>query len=70
LPRAERLNLIARRQLEDIGKASGDRFVSERADIIRAAKALLDDLDLDEETDIFAVMEVASFLAGDNVEGS
>lgn len=69
MSRADELNKIARRQLDSIGTASGLRYVAERADIVRQAKALIDDLELEDEIDIYAVLEVAGFLAGDKVEG-
>lgn len=69
MSRRKQLDKIARRHLDQVGEASGFKYVAERADIVRAAKALADDLDI-EDLDVFALIELASFLAGDSVEGS
>lgn len=64
MSKRKQLNKAAQRHLEHIGEASGFKYVAERADIIRTAKALADDLEI-EELDIFALIELAAFLAGD-----
>lgn len=69
MSRRKQLDKIARRHLEQVGEASGFKYVAERADVVRSAKALADDLGI-EDLDVFALIELASFLAGDNVEGS
>lgn len=66
--RKPRLDKKTRRILEQTGEASGFKYVADRADIIRAAKALSDELDLEDSTDIYAVLDVARFLAGDHQE--
>lgn len=71
MSRRDQLNAIARRQVDSVGSASGMRYVAERMDIIKAAKGLLKELELDEdgEYDIMDILSVAEFLAGDRVEG-
>ena len=69
MSRRDRLNLVARRQLESLGRASGDRYVADRADIFRSSKALLEELDF-EDLDVHDVLAVAEFLAGDTAAGS
>lgn len=64
--RKPRLDKKTRRHLEQVGEASGFKYVAERADIVRAAKALADDLEI-EDLDIFALIELSAFLAGDRV---
>ena len=49
-------------------QAGHSRGYADRADIIRSAKALTDELDLEDDTDIYAVLDVARFLAGDHQE--
>lgn len=68
MSRRDQLNSIARRQLENLGQASGMRYVAERLDILKAAKAFLDENDF-EDYDIMDVLTTAEFLAGDRVEG-
>lgn len=70
MSRAKQLNLIARRQLEAIGQASGLQYVADRGDILRGAKALISELEAGDAEDIYDVLAVASFLAGDSTEGS
>lgn len=67
MSRREELNKIARRQIETIGRASGDRYVADRQDILRAAQALIKELEAGDAEDIYDVLAVASFLAGDEV---
>lgn len=67
--RKAQLDKIARRYLERVGRESGLAYVADRADIVRAAKALADDLEC-EDLDVFALVELAGFLAGDTVESS
>lgn len=62
--RKKELEKRARRLLEKVGEESGFRYVAERADIVRAAKALADDLEI-ENLDVFALIELSGFLAGD-----
>lgn len=57
---------MARRQIEQVGQASGRAFVADRADIYRAAQALVADLGF-EEADIHEILSVAEFLAGDTI---
>lgn len=66
--RKPKIDKKTRRVLDQIGEASGFRYVADRADIIRAAKALADELELEDDTDIYAVLDVARFLAGDKQE--
>lgn len=66
--RKPRLDKKTRRILEQTGAASGFRYVADRADIIRTAKALADELEFEDDTDIYAVLDVARFLAGDSTE--
>ena len=66
--RKPRLDKKTRRLLDQTGKASGFRYVADRADIIRTAKALADELEFEDDTDIYAVLDVARFLAGDSTE--
>lgn len=68
LSRRDQLNKIARRQIEDIGRASGDRYVADRQDILRGAQALIKELEAGDAEDIYDVLAVAVFLAGDNGE--
>ena len=67
--RKTKVDKKTRRHLEQVGEASGFKYVADRVDIMRAAKALADELKV-EDLDVFALIELASFLAGDNVEGS
>lgn len=69
MSRADELNKIARRQLDSIGRASGLVYAAERADLVRQARSLIRELDLEDEVDVYAVLEVAGFLAGDRTEG-
>lgn len=73
MSRREQIEKQARKTLREIekigGGSSGLRYIAERADIIRAAYSLAADLDV-EELDVFALIELARFLAGDTVEGS
>lgn len=64
--RKKELEKRARRLLESVGEESGFKYVAERAEIVRAAKALADDLEI-EDLDIFALIELSGFLAGDRV---
>ena len=66
--RKPKIDKKTRRVLEKTGEASGFRYVADRADIIRAAKARSDELDHEDDTDIYAVLDVARFLAGDHQE--
>lgn len=61
--RKPKIDKKTRRVLEQTGEASGFRFV---ADVIRAAKALSDELDLEDDT--YAVLDPARNLAGDHQE--
>lgn len=67
--RKPKIDKKTRRHLEQAGEASGFKYVAERAEIVRDAKALADDLGL-EDLDVFALIELASFLAGDTVEST
>ena len=67
MSRREELNKIARRQVENIGRASGDRYVADRQDILRGAQALIKELEAGDPEDIYDVLAVATFLAGDEV---
>lgn len=66
--RKPKIDKKTRRVLDQVGEASGFRYVADRADIIRTAKALADELELEDDTDIYAVLDVARFLAGDKQE--
>lgn len=66
--RKPKIDKKTRRVLDQTGEASGFKYVADRADIVRAAKALSDELDLEEDTDIYAVLDLARFLAGDHQE--
>lgn len=66
MSRREQLNLIARRQLDTLGLASGLRYVADRGDILRGAQALIKELEAGDPEDIYDVLAVASFLAGDS----
>lgn len=66
--RKPKIDKKTRRILEQTGEASGFRYVADRADVVRAAKALSDELDLEDDTDIYAVLDLARFLAGDHQE--
>ena len=66
--RKPKIDKKTRRVLDQVGEASGFRYVADRADIIRTAKALADELGLEDDTDIYAVLDVARFLAGDKQE--
>ena len=68
LSRRERLNLIARRQIDAIGRSSGLAYVAGRRDILDSAKAWVEENG--DEYDIMDVLAVAEFLAGDRVEGT
>lgn len=57
-----RLNLIARRQLEQ--GAAGPRYVAERMEILNSASGWLEEHG-HEEPDIMDILSVAEFLAGD-----
>lgn len=65
MSRRDRLNLLARRQLESLGRASGDRYVADRQDIIRSAQSLIKEIEAGDPEDIYDILAVASFLAGD-----
>jgi hypothetical protein len=65
LSRRDRLNVIARRQLESLGRASGDRYVADRQDILRGAQALIKELEAGDAEDVYDILAVAAFLAGD-----
>lgn len=65
--RKPKLDKKTRRHLDQVGEGSGFKYVAERADIVRAAKALADDLEI-EDLDVFALIELSSFLAGDHQE--
>jgi hypothetical protein len=46
-------------------------YVAQRIDLLKIAKATIGELEYDEDAmDIFGLVQVASFLAGDQVEGS
>lgn len=64
----ERLNKIARRQVDSVGRASGMRYVADRGDIIRAAQSLMKEIESGDAEDIYDVLAVAGFLAGDRLE--
>lgn len=66
--RKPKIDKKTRRVLDQTGEATGFKYVADRADIVRAAKALSDELDLEEDTDIYAVLDLARFLAGDHQE--
>lgn len=66
--RKTKIDKKTRRILEQTGEASGFRYVADRGDIVRAAKALADELEI-EDLDVFALIELASFLAGEHAEG-
>lgn len=66
--RKPKVDKKTRRVLDQVGEASGFRYVADRADIVRTAKALADELELEDDTDIYAVLDVARFLAGDKQE--
>lgn len=68
MSRRDQLNLVARRQVENIGKASGDAYVADRGDILRGAQALIKELEAGDAEDIYDVLAVARFLAGDQLE--
>lgn len=68
MSRRERLNLIARRQIDAIGRSSGLAYVAGRRDILDSAKAWVEENG--DEYDIMDVLAVAEFLAGDRVEGT
>lgn len=68
MSRREQLNLVARRQLESLGRASGDRYVADRGDILRGAQSLIKELEAGDAEDIYDVLAVARFLAGDQLE--
>lgn len=65
--RKPRLDKKTRQELARISPGLQD--IAERADIVRAAKALADDLEI-EDLDVFALIELSAFLAGDGVEES
>lgn len=62
--RKSRMSKKTRRELDKVGSASGFAYIADRADIVRAAKALSEELEL-EDADTFSLIELASFLAGD-----
>lgn len=66
MSKPRKLDKKTRRLLSQTGEASGFRYIADRADIVRAAKALADDLEI-EDMDIFALIELSGFLAGDRV---
>ena len=66
MSKRDRLSKVARRQIEQVGQASGHAFVAERADVYRAAHALLEDLGF--EPDVHETLSVAEFLAGDTID--
>lgn len=70
MSRRNQLNLVARRQLDSIGRSSGDRYIADRQDILRAAQALISELEAGDSEDIYDVLAVASFLAGDSTEST
>lgn len=65
--RKPKIDKKTRRTLDQVGEASGFKYVAERADIVRSAKGLADDLEI-EDLDVFALIELARFLAGDTQE--
>lgn len=65
--RKPKIDKETRRILEQTGEASGFRYIADRAEIVRGAKALADDLEI-EDLDVFALIELARFLAGDQLE--
>jgi hypothetical protein len=65
--RKSKIDKKTRRILEQTGEASGFRYVADRAEIVRDAKALADDLGI-EDLDVFSLIELASFLAGDDTK--
>lgn len=67
MSRRDELNKIARRQIESIGQASGARYVADRQEILRGAQALIKELEAGDPEDIYDVLAVATFLAGDEV---
>lgn len=67
MSRRDELNKIARRQIENIGRTTSG-YVADRQDILRAAQALIKELEAGDAEDIYDVLAVAAFLAGDNGE--
>lgn len=65
MSRHDKLSKVARRQIEQVGLASGEAFIASRADIYRASHALLEDLGF--EPDVHETLSVAEFLAGDTI---
>lgn len=52
----------------DFGPQTDSEYVADRADIWRAARALLDSYEWEEKPDPYDVIGVAQFLAGDTTE--
>lgn len=65
----KKLNKTARRQLRDLGQASGAAYVADRMAILNAAVGWLDENDF-EDPDTMDVLAVAEFLAGDRTEST
>jgi hypothetical protein len=68
LSRTDRLNLIARRQLDSLGAGHSLRYVAERMEILNSAKSWVDENT--EDYDIMDVLAVAEYLAGDRAGGT
>ena len=64
--RRDHLNKIARRQIERVGQANGQAYVADRADVYRAAHAML--VELGFEPDVHETLSVTEFLAGDTID--
>lgn len=63
-----RLNLIAQRQLQALGRMQG--YLADRMEILNSARGWLIAEQGDEDPDIMDVLSVAEFLAGDRITES
>lgn len=63
-----RLNLIAQRQLQALGRMQG--YLADRMEILNTARGWLIAEQGDEDPDIMDVLSVAEFLAGDRITES
>jgi hypothetical protein len=63
-----RLNLIAQRQLQALGRIPG--YLADRMEILNSARGWLITEQGDEEPDVMDILSVAEFLAGDRITES
>lgn len=67
MTRRDRLNRVARRQLDDIAKGTRTKALADRVDIVRTAHGLGKDLGVD-LSDVDTLLAMAEFLDPGTVE--